>query len=83
MSPDTFKNDNGLSSFWDVTSESYMPDGRPFVASIESKKYPISATQFHPEKPSELWTDNKGIDHSWLSIELQEVFSKEFVSMAR
>ena len=37
-----------------VNSISYMPqpDGRPFVASIEAKKYPIFGTLFHPEMAS-------------------------------
>ena len=37
-----------------VNSISYMPqpDGRPFVASIEAKDYPIFGTLFHPEMAS-------------------------------
>ena len=81
--PETFETDKGLASFWDVTSISETAEGVPFVASIESKKYPIMATQFHPEKPSEVWTDGLNINHSWESIQLQEMFSKEFVMMAR
>ena len=83
ISPETFKSDAGLASFWDVTSESYMPNGTAFVASIEAKEYPFFGTQFHPEKPSQLWIDNPGIDHSWESIQLQEMFSREFVALAR
>jgi carbamoylphosphate synthase small subunit len=52
VAPETFANDKGLSSFWDVTALHKMPNGTHFVASIESKSYPIMATQFHPEKPS-------------------------------
>jgi carbamoylphosphate synthase small subunit len=52
MSPYIFKNDSDLSSFWDVTSISLMPNGTSFVASIEAKDYPFFATQFHPEKPT-------------------------------
>jgi hypothetical protein len=29
---------------YEVTAVSYMPDGREFVASIESKKYPFYGT---------------------------------------
>ena len=68
VSPDLFKTDAQLSSFWDVTSISRMPNGTAFVASIESKNYPIFATQFHPEKPSELWADGYDINHTWESI---------------
>jgi len=83
ISPDTFKTDKGLAKFWDVTSESFMPNGTAFVASIEAKNYPIFGTQFHPEKPSELWVDGLNVNHSWESIELQMHFSRFFVEMAR
>ena len=52
IAPETFESDNGLAKFWDVTSESFMPNGTAFVASIEAKNYPVFGTQFHPEKPS-------------------------------
>lgn len=52
IKPETFQTDKGLASFWDVTAISKTASGDPFVASIESKKYPIMGTQFHPEKPS-------------------------------
>jgi gamma-glutamyl hydrolase len=52
IDPKLFKTDKGLSSMYEVTAVSYMPDGREFVASIESKNYPFFGTQFHPEKPT-------------------------------
>jgi len=58
----------GLANFWDVTSLSYTLNGTAFVASIEAKDYPIFGTQFHPEKPSQLWIDEYNIDHSWENI---------------
>jgi imidazoleglycerol phosphate synthase glutamine amidotransferase subunit HisH len=45
-----------------------MPNGTAFVASIEAKNYPIFGTQYHPEKPGELWTDGLGINHEYESI---------------
>jgi len=83
VAPETFAEDKGLASFWDVTALSQMPNGTHFVASIEAKSYPIFATQFHPEKPSELWVDGYHVNHSWESIQIQEHFSKLFVGMAR
>jgi len=52
VGPETYKSDVGLKDFWSVTSTSSLNDGRKFVASIESFKYPFFATQFHPERPS-------------------------------
>jgi len=62
------ESDKKLKEFWDVTSISLMPNGTEFTASIESKNYPIFGTQFHPEKPSQLWVDGYNINHSWESI---------------
>lgn len=45
INPEKFENDKGLKDTFNVTSISYMPiDGRPFVASIESNKYPFFGT---------------------------------------
>ena len=87
LNPQHMKSDEGLASFWDLTAVSFMPNNgtkpMPFVASIEAKKYPIFGTQYHPEKPSELWVDHKDINHSWESISLQSHFSQLLVEMAR
>ena len=52
INPDTFLTDAGLKDMFIVNAISYMPDGRPFVASIEGRKYPIYGTLFHPEMAS-------------------------------
>ena len=44
VDPLQFKFDKGLSSMFEITSISYLPDGRPFIASMESQKYPIYTT---------------------------------------
>ena len=83
ISPELFEQDQGLRYFWDVTSISYMPDGRAFVASIEAKDYPFFATQFHPEKPNSIFFDNVGLNHSWESIQTLQGFSKLMLRMSR
>ena len=83
IAPDTFKTDKGLADFWDVTAESFMPNGTAFVASIEAKKYPIFGTQFHPELPSQLFLKGWNLDHSWKNMQLQEQFSRELTLLAR
>jgi gamma-glutamyl hydrolase len=53
VDPSVFETDAGLKEIFEVTSVSYLPDnGKPFVASVESHKYPFFGTQFHPEKTS-------------------------------
>lgn len=87
LDPKKMESDKDLSAFWDLTAISYIPNNgthpRSFVASIEAKKYPIFGTQYHPEKPSELFTDGYAINHSWESIDLQRHFSELLVKMAR
>lgn len=81
---ETFETDPGLKEMWDVTSLSYDPNlKKPFVATIEGKKYPFMATQFHPEKVTQAWNDNYGINHSWQSMELNMFFGQQFLAMAR
>mmetsp|Transcript_18328 Transcript_18328/g.13321 ORF Transcript_18328/g.13321 Transcript_18328/m.13321 type:complete len:89 (+) Transcript_18328:693-959(+) len=68
-----------------VTAISYMPepDNRPFVASIEGKRYPILGTQYHPEIPYNVYLEDQGINHEWLSVQLNRNIAYQFVSMAR
>jgi len=51
VDPAKYETDPGLKEMFEVTAISYMPepDGRPFVASVEGKKYPILGTLYHPE----------------------------------
>ena len=80
VSQDTFKNDKGLSSIFTPTSISYDDDGVPFVASMESKKYPFFATQFHPEKAQFIFYPKTQIDHSTTSIFYNRYFGDMFVN---
>uniref|UniRef100_A0A7S3CJB2 folate gamma-glutamyl hydrolase n=1 Tax=Strombidium rassoulzadegani TaxID=1082188 RepID=A0A7S3CJB2_9SPIT len=82
--PEKFESDQGLRQFWEVTSVSRgeASGSVEFVASMESKDYPIMATQFHPEKPTQVWKA-KGVDHSWESIQQNRHFADKLVKMAR
>ena len=80
---ETFDTDPKLKEFWDVTATSVAPGGQVFAATIEAKKYPIMATMFHPEKITQQWNDDIGLNHSWKSIELNRYFGDLFVKMAR
>jgi len=68
---------------FEINALSYTEDGTPFVASMESLKYPFFATLFHPEKATQSWIDNKGLNHSWLSMYLNRHFVDYFVQLAR
>lgn len=83
LNPDKFNTDKGLSSIYHHTAISYMPDGRPFVAAVESDNYPFFGTQFHPEKTTRVFKEDLEVDHSWLSIGLNRHFGDYFVHLAR
>ena len=53
IEPDIFLKDEGLTSFFHMTSTNVDRRGRSFVSTIESihpSHYPYYATQYHPEK---------------------------------
>jgi gamma-glutamyl hydrolase len=83
ISPEKFKTDKGIADIFEILSLSYTADGKEFVSSMEGKKYPFFGTQFHPEKESQTWLDNAGVDHSWLSVNLNRHFADYFIYLAR
>lgn len=44
-----------LKEFFEVLSTNSDSRGRPFVSTIEGKQYPVSASQWHPEKNNFEW----------------------------
>lgn len=89
LHPDKFKTDKGLAKWFKPTSLSYMPepDNRPFIASMETTgemaRYPIYATQFHPEKASRIFNEDQAVNHSWISVKLNNHFADFFVKLSR
>ena len=83
--PEKFVTDPGLAAMFTATAISVMPDGdgRQFVTAMEGKRYPVFGTLFHPEMASQLFIDNYGANHEWLSIKLNRQFSDQFVYFAR
>jgi len=65
IDPKKFESDSKLKEFWTFTSTSKDENGREFVSSMEANDYPIMATQFHPEKASQIFYDGYNINHSW------------------
>jgi gamma-glutamyl hydrolase len=85
VDPAKYLTDKGLASMYKLTSISYEPEEpfRPFAATVEGRKYPFMATQFHPEKTTAMFNDNEGVNHSWLSINMNRYFADKFMTMAR
>lgn len=58
-------------------------NGKTFVSAVESYKYPIYGTQFHPEKPMFEWATQEGINHSYDSVIANTYFADFLVNEAR
>ena len=82
ISPDTMKSDPYLKDFWKVTSTSTDPSGRDFVATMEAVDYPFMATQFHPEKVTQV-IKGSHINRTMKSVNINRQFGDLFVEMAR
>jgi hypothetical protein len=68
---------------FELTAISYLPDGTPFSASMEGKKYPFYGNQFHPEVTTQSFRDGVFVNHTWLSIQLNRHFNDYFVYLTR
>lgn len=77
----SYRNNRRMIDFWRVASTTTSPGGDTFVSTLESRDYPIFATQYHPEKNLYEWriaacrTDE--------GAEISQVLSNKFVEYAR
>lgn len=83
IKPDLFKTDTKLAAMFTPTSVSYDNNGKAFVASMESKKYPFFGTQFHPEKQQFSYYPSVKIEHDPTSIFYNRYFGDFFVNQCR
>jgi len=82
--PDKFRSIRDINDVLKITSISYPVNGGPaFVASAEGRKYPIFASQFHPEKTSFEWKPKVDPPHSSESVQICQSMARTFVNEAR
>ena len=79
----TFKNSTSLVNFFDVLATANDRQGLNYIAMMESKKYPITATQFHPEKNAFEWVTTEDINHSGYGVKLMQTIANFLISEAR
>ncbi|KAL4856809.1 Gamma-glutamyl hydrolase A [Chlorella vulgaris] len=72
-----------LHDFYDVLSLSVDRVGQVYVSTMEAHSYPITGTQWHPEKNAFEWTPDKDIPHHPDAIEVTQEVANFFVSEAR
>lgn len=82
---DVFEQNPALSSFFILVSTNFDRQGKSFVSTIESWAFPITATQWHPEKPAFEFrsTNNMNTSHISSGIEAMQYMANFFVKDAR
>jgi len=83
-----FEQTTSLTSFFNVLSTNNDRLGSNFVSTIESIKYPIFGSQWHPEKNTYEWgktngIPNEAINHSPEAVLIAQYTSNFFVQQAR
>jgi len=81
--PSEYESNLELRNFFQVLSTNTDSDGKPFVSTIEARRYPISATQWHPEKNNFEWTTSIDIPHSKEAVLVSQYVANLLVSRAR
>lgn len=66
-----------------ILTRSTDRDGRHYVSTIESPKYPVTATQWHAEKAPFEWAANKRIPHDSKAIRVSQYVANFLASEAR
>merc|ERR1712166_3436 len=84
--PATFKTNGRLESFYNVLSTNVDYANAPSSSTIEAKKYPFAATQWHPEKNNFEWGQSLGkaaIPHGADATLVSQYMANFVVSEAR
>ena len=83
VTPDAFYEDPKLPLFYVLASTNADRNGKLFVSTMEACSYPITATQWHPERPAFEWKQGMNIPHSGDAITANAYIGQFFVSDAR
>jgi len=83
VTPTTFSKTRALADMFRVLSHNNDVDGKTFVSTMEGRDFPIYATQWHPEKNSFEWSEERVIAHSKDATEVTQYFADFFVNQAR
>jgi len=83
VAPSMMATNKALSDFYTVLSTNTDRGGKPFVSTIEGKKYPVWGSQWHPEKNTFEWTDKEAIPHTYNAVIVAQYTANFFVQEAR
>ncbi|XP_062231891.1 gamma-glutamyl hydrolase 2-like [Phragmites australis] len=82
ISPKRLRENDALSSFFKILTTSPDENGKFYVSTVQAYKYPITCTQWHPEKAIFEWR-KPIIPHSEDAVQVSQHFANYFVSQAR
>ncbi|KAL6620544.1 hypothetical protein ACP70R_035683 [Stipagrostis hirtigluma subsp. patula] len=82
ISPKRLRENDALSSFFNILTTSPDENGKVYVSTVQAQKYPITCTQWHPEKAIFEWKKPM-IPHSEDAVQVTQHFANHFVSQAR
>ncbi|CAE8658073.1 unnamed protein product, partial [Polarella glacialis] len=83
VSPHSFLTNPQLLSFYRVISTNEDKKGNAFVSTAEARGYPITAFQWHPERPQFDHSPGEGINHSSTAIRANAWVGADFLEEAR
>ncbi|KAF8719255.1 hypothetical protein HU200_023950 [Digitaria exilis] len=82
ISPKRLRDNGELSSFFRILTTSPDENGKVYVSTVQANKYPITCTQWHPEKAIFEWRKPM-IPHSEDAVQVTQHFANHFISQAR
>ncbi|VAH21205.1 unnamed protein product [Triticum turgidum subsp. durum] len=82
ISPKRMRENDALSSFFKILTTSPDENGEVYISTVEAQKYPITCTQWHPEKAIFEW-GKPMIPHSEDAVQVTQNFANYFISQAR
>jgi len=85
VTPEAYSSHPKLSAFFNVLATNVDRKGKEFVSLVEGKKYPVYASQFHPEKNNFEWgaQEENPIPHSLIAVRMSQFFADFMVDEAR
>jgi gamma-glutamyl hydrolase len=83
ISLNSYMNYQKLNDFLRISTLGKDKDGKLYVASVEAKKYPVYAIQFHPEMVQFTKDDRPGVADSPEAIKLAQNLSTFFIREAK
>ena len=83
VSPHSYLSHKILHKLFRITSLAKDKDDNYYIASVEGRKYPIYAVQFHPEMVQYTKIDRKGVADSPEAVKFSEQLSNFFIVEAK